>query len=118
MIARPTNAWFTWRGKPRGWQPLPDAECLQSCIENAEQAARDFAAAARRYERAEPGSKELAQAYNDRHRAYHEQRHWRQLADWYRKRIEARPATASAEPPVRERQPGEDDDEYEQEARP
>jgi hypothetical protein len=116
MATRATNPWATWRGKSTV-HPT-NAECLQSCIANAEAAARLEQRARVMYERSGPGSKELAESVYELAQRKAEQRHWREYADWYRKQVAAARPVLSAVPPSdavihppskSERQPGEDD---------
>jgi hypothetical protein len=75
-----TNTEFTWKGKDL---PKPtSAECLASCIGNAEEAARRCSAARALVQRTgDP------QAKYEATKAHHEQIHWRESANFFREQI-------------------------------
>jgi hypothetical protein len=73
-----------WKGEP--WTPPTLQECLKSCIDNAELAARDEAGFRGMYTHLQPGP-ECAETRMKISRAVNEQRHWRELAAWHRAEI-------------------------------
>ncbi len=107
------NVYGSWRGKPTT-RPT-DEECVRSCLENAEHAARDEAATRDLLGRLPPGDTRRPQARQDLMRHVSDQPHWRSVAAFYRARIAAkRPALTSVPPePDRRlpREPGDDTEE-------
>lgn len=67
-------------------RPSTLADMVQSCVQNAQDAARDEAEARRRVERYQPGDAALVQAQHDVVRFRADQWHWRSYAEYYRKR--------------------------------
>jgi hypothetical protein len=107
-----TNPSFTWMGQET---PRPtDAECVQICIGNAEESAKAEQRAREWHARAERGTEDCDKAWQAVCRHVSDQKHWRELADWHRKRVqaaerEARRLAALGPPPEREREVGADD---------
>lgn len=113
------NSAFTWRGQA---SPTPsDAECVELCVANAEEAARLEGRARERSALLKPGDPGFGEARVAITRYVREQEAWRQHADWYRAQVAAAaaapkpaagpPSATAAPPPTRE--PGEDDDDDE-----
>lgn len=102
------KVWRTWQGKER---PEPtDEECVQSCIDNAEEAAHRESRLLEMYQRLDPGDprihgvngeigirQQIASARSD-------QRQWREYASWYREQV------SKERPHWAEREPGSDDE--------
>lgn len=128
---RKSETAFTWRGQPVG-DPPTDEQCLVSCINNAENAAREASAAHSQYwsrRRAGEFEENLESLKHRYWQAKAAQDSWRGTASFYRERIaekaeriraeDARRAAEEARGRVGEiialsREPGEDD-EWEQE---
>lgn len=94
----------TWRGKP-DTKPT-DRECYESCIENAHQAARDERQARDMVLRLQPGDALQIQAKLDVQRHAADQPHWRGMAEFYLRRVNAAPPDPDRRLP---REPGDDD---------
>ena len=103
-----SKAWRTWQGKET---PEPtDEECVQSCVDNAEEAARREAMLRDRLERMAPGDPRINGSGNEvgiRQQiaaAVSDQAHWREYARWYREQLK------NKAPHWSEREPGSDDE--------
>jgi hypothetical protein len=80
-----TKPWVTWLNMH---SPKPTtAEMIDSCVANAEDAARKEGHARQRYDRAEPESVALFDAADDIRRYVAEQKHWRRCADEFRRKL-------------------------------
>lgn len=93
-----------WRSWGRS-EPAPtNAEMLQSCADNIEEAARREGHLLDEYQRTEPGptSTELRLRIRT---AKSDQAHWRVMYAWYREQV------SKERPHWAEREPGSDDDE-------
>lgn len=101
---RYANAWRTWQGREMP-EPSPE-ECVQSCVQNAEEAARREMHLRDLWQRLDPGDPRLRGTDKEQSiesqviAAKSDQRHWRELASWWRERCPARDT----------RLPGEDDE--------
>lgn len=90
-----SSAWRTWRGKET---PEPtDEECVQSCIDNAEEAAHLESRLLEMYQRLPPGDPRINGTANEvgiRQQiiaAKSDQKHWREYAAWYREQVQSKP---------------------------
>jgi hypothetical protein len=112
----PTNPWFTWKGMT-AWPSPTEVQCLQSCIGNAEEAAWNEKIAQARYDRSVAGTEDCRKAREQILRYQAEQKHWREYAEWYRRRtvIDVVPVPTTRALPPKSREVGEDDDQDEDE---
>jgi 3-methyladenine DNA glycosylase Tag len=75
-------------GRMRWNGPRPtNYECLQACIANAERAAALQAGALAEYMRAPKGTEDADNAHWDYAKHAADQKHWREMANWYRDEI-------------------------------
>ncbi len=83
-----------WEDVPKEWVKPTDAECMESCYRNADEAAERAAALRKRYRELPTGAHELSDLRLAVRRAVVEEAHWRDMARYYHERThpERRPS--------------------------
>lgn len=78
---------FRWRGIT--WPPLTDTECAENTRANAEHSMRLLRLARQTYQTSMPGSDQCRKAHEEMCQHASDVRHWREMSEWYRQRVEA-----------------------------